>query len=132
MKGWRFVYLPEVVCPAELPVDINAFKTQQNRWTMGAIQTAKKMLPTIWKSPLPLKVKVEATFHLTGCVGYVLAAALSLLLPMSLYFRTYSHWPITGVLEAIALAGTTGSLGVFYAICQRDLHLDWKFRLRNI
>jgi len=42
MKGWQFVYLPDVVCPAELPVDINAFKTQQNRWTMGAIQTAKK------------------------------------------------------------------------------------------
>ena len=75
MKGWKFMYMPDLVCPAELPVDINAFKTQQNRWTMGAIQTAKKMLPTIWKSPLPLKVKVEATFHLTACVGYLLAAA---------------------------------------------------------
>ena len=96
MKGWKFIFLPDVVCPAELPVDINAFKTQQNRWTMGAIQTAKKMLPTIWRSPLPLKVKVEATFHLTACVGYLLAAALSALLPLSLYFRTYSHWPLTG------------------------------------
>src|SRR6266700_7135944 len=76
MNGWRFMYLPEVVCPAELPVDINAFKTQQNRWTMGAIQTAKKMLPTIWRAPLSLKVKIEATFHLTACMGYLLAAAL--------------------------------------------------------
>ena len=75
MKGWRFMYLPDVVCPAELPVDINAFKTQQNRWTMGASQTAKKMLPTIWRSPLPLKVKVEATFHLTACAGYLLGGA---------------------------------------------------------
>src|SRR5205814_10518966 len=93
MKGWRFMYLPDVVCPAELQVDINAFKTQQNRWTMGAIQTAKKMLPVIWRSSLGLKVKVEATFHLTACVGYLLAAVLSVLLPLSLYFRAYSRWP---------------------------------------
>ena len=132
MKGWRFMFLPDVVCPAELPVDINAFKTQQSRWTTGAVQTAKKMLPTIWKSPLPLKVKVEATFHLTACVGYVLAAALSILLPLSLYFRTYSHWPLTGYLEGLAMAGTTASLGIFYAICQKDLHVDWKTRLRNL
>jgi cellulose synthase/poly-beta-1,6-N-acetylglucosamine synthase-like glycosyltransferase len=132
MKGWKFIFLPDVVCPAELPVDINAFKTQQSRWTTGAVQTARKMLPTIWKSPLPLKVKVEATFHLTACVGYVLAAVLSLMLPLSLYFRTYSHWPLTGYLEGLALAGTTVSLGIFYAICQRDLHMDWKARLRNL
>jgi cellulose synthase/poly-beta-1,6-N-acetylglucosamine synthase-like glycosyltransferase len=132
MKGWQFVYLPDVVCPAELPVDINAFKTQQNRWTMGAIQTAKKMLPTIWRSPLPLKVKVEATFHLTACMGYLLAAALSVILPLSLFFRAYNHWPLTGLVEGVALAATTVSLFIFYTICQRDLHLDWKFRLRNL
>ena len=132
MKGWRFMYLPDVVCPAELPVDINAFKTQQNRWTMGAIQTAKKMLPTIWRSPLPLKVKVEATFHLTACVGYLLVAVLSVLLPLSPYFRTYSHWPMLGFFEAISLSATTLSLFIFYAICQRELHKDWKLRLRNL
>jgi cellulose synthase/poly-beta-1,6-N-acetylglucosamine synthase-like glycosyltransferase len=132
MKGWKFMYLPEVVCPAELPVDINAFKTQQNRWTMGAIQTAKKMLPTIWRAPLPLMVKVEATFHLTACVGYLLAAALSVLLPLSLYFRARNHWPITGAVEGTALAATTISLFIFYAICQKDLHTDWKIRLRNL
>ncbi len=132
MKGWRFMYLPEVVCPAELPVDINAFKTQQNRWTMGAIQTAKKMLPTIWRSPLPLHVKIEATFHLTACMGYLLAAVLSVLLPLSLYFRAYSHWPLTALLEGVAMAATTLSLFIFYAICQKDLHVDWKMRLRNL
>jgi cellulose synthase/poly-beta-1,6-N-acetylglucosamine synthase-like glycosyltransferase len=132
MKGWKFVYLPDVVCPAELPVDINAFKTQQNRWTMGAIQTAKKILPTIWRSPLPLKVKVEATFHLTACVGYLLAAVLSVLLPLSLYFRRFSHWPLTGLLEGLTLVATTLSLGIFYAICQKDLYVDWKTRLRNL
>ncbi|HVO33658.1 MAG TPA: cellulose synthase family protein, partial [Elusimicrobiota bacterium] len=132
MKGWRFVYLPEVVCPAELPVDIHAFKTQQNRWTMGAIQTAKKMLPTIWRASLPLKVKVEATFHLTACIGYLLAAAFSVLMPLSLYFRSRNHWPVTGMIEVVALVGTTISMGLFYGICQRELHADWKPRLRNL
>lgn len=132
MNGWKFLFLPEVICPAELPVDINAFKTQQNRWTMGAIQTAKKMLPRIWKSPVSLKVKIEATFHLTACVGYILMAVLSLLLPLSLYFRRQSHWPLTGPLEGFALLATTLSVFIFYAICQRDLYPNWKSRLRNL
>jgi cellulose synthase/poly-beta-1,6-N-acetylglucosamine synthase-like glycosyltransferase len=132
LKGWRFMFLPEVVCPAELPVDINAFKTQQNRWTIGAIQTAKKVLPTIWRSSLSLKVKLEATFHLTACVGYLLVALLSVLLPLSLYFRTQISWPLTGMFEGLALAATTVSLGIFYAVCQRDLYPDWKLRIRNL
>lgn len=132
MKGWRFLFLPDVVCPAELPVDINAFKTQQNRWTMGAIQTARKVLPTLWRSDLPLKVKVEATFHLTGCVGYLLVAALSVFLPLSMLFRARMNFPVMGAFEGVALAITTFSLGVFYAVCQRDLYPDWTFRLRNL
>jgi cellulose synthase/poly-beta-1,6-N-acetylglucosamine synthase-like glycosyltransferase len=132
MKGWRFVFLPDVVCPAELPVDINAFKTQQSRWTIGAIQTARKMLPTIWRSPLGWKVKIEATFHLTACVGYMLMAVLSILLPVSLYFRSHSNWPLTGLLEGLALMATTLSVGIFYGVCQRDLYPNWKARLKNL
>jgi cellulose synthase/poly-beta-1,6-N-acetylglucosamine synthase-like glycosyltransferase len=132
MKGWRFVFLPDVVCPAELPVDINAFKTQQHRWTLGAIQTAKKMLPPIWRSHWPLKVKIEATFHLTACVGYMLMVAVSLLLPLSLFFRTQIHWPVVMMIERLALVGTTASVVLYYAVCQRDLHTDWKSRIRNL
>jgi cellulose synthase/poly-beta-1,6-N-acetylglucosamine synthase-like glycosyltransferase len=132
MKGWQFIFLPDVVCPAELPVDINAFKTQQHRWTLGAIQTAKKMLPPIWKSRQSLKVKIEATFHLTACVGYMLMVAISLMLPLSLYFRTQVQWPLISILERWALIATTSSVIAFYAVCQRDLHPDWKFRIRNL
>ena len=132
MQGWHFIFLPEVVCPAELPVDINAFKTQQHRWTVGAIQTAKKMLPPIWRSALPLKVKVEATFHLTACVGYMLMVAISLLLPLSLYFRTQVHWPVMVPIERVALIATSTSILLFYVVCQRDLYPDWKLRIRNL
>jgi len=60
MKGWNFIFLPEVISPAEVPVDMNAFKSQQHRWAKGSIQTAKKLLPAIMRSNLPFKVKREA------------------------------------------------------------------------
>ena len=132
MRGWRFVFLPEVVCPAELPVDINAFKTQQHRWTLGAIQTAKKMLPSIWRGALPLKVKVEATFHLTACLGYVLMVAMSLVVPLNLYFRAQVHWPWVAGVERWVLIGSCASVVLFYAVCQRELHPDWRIRIRNL
>ena len=50
LAGWKFIFLPDVVTPAELPVDMNGFKSQQHRWTKGSIQTCKKLLPKIWRS----------------------------------------------------------------------------------
>jgi len=64
MKGWRFIFLCDLVTPAELPVDVNGFKTQQHRWTKGSIQTCKKMLGPVWRSKQPLAIKLEATVHL--------------------------------------------------------------------
>jgi cellulose synthase/poly-beta-1,6-N-acetylglucosamine synthase-like glycosyltransferase len=81
LKGWRFVYLPQIVAPAELPVEMNSFKTQQFRWAKGSIQTMRKLLPMIWRAKLPWKVKSEALFHLTNNFAYgflVLLAMLSL------------------------------------------------------
>jgi cellulose synthase/poly-beta-1,6-N-acetylglucosamine synthase-like glycosyltransferase len=60
MKGWRFVFLQDVVSPAEIPVEMNAFKSQQHRWAKGSIQTCKKLLPKILASDLPLSIKVES------------------------------------------------------------------------
>jgi hypothetical protein len=50
LRGWKFTYLNDVTSPAELPSEINALKSQQFRWTKGAIETARKMLPSVWKS----------------------------------------------------------------------------------
>ncbi|HMK38878.1 MAG TPA: cellulose synthase family protein, partial [Bacteroidota bacterium] len=66
LRGWKFKYLNNVTSPAELPSEINALKSQQFRWTKGAIETARKILPHVWKSKLPLKIKIHATFHLTN------------------------------------------------------------------
>ena len=66
--------------PAELPVDMNGFKTQQHRWTKGSIQVCKKVLPEIWRSNASLPIKIEATFHLTSNFAYLLLIVLCFLI----------------------------------------------------
>ena len=72
MKGWQFIYRPEIHCPSEIPEDMGSFKIQQHRWAKGAIEVMKKLLPAIWKANIPQKTKIEATFHLTGNLSYLL------------------------------------------------------------
>lgn len=79
IKGWRFVYLTDLVTPAELPVEMNGFKTQQHRWTKGTIQTCLKVLGKVWKAELPLYVKLEATLHLTCNFAYLMVVPLCFL-----------------------------------------------------
>jgi cellulose synthase/poly-beta-1,6-N-acetylglucosamine synthase-like glycosyltransferase len=92
LAGWRFVFLDDLVSPAELPMDMNGFKSQQHRWTKGAIQTAKKLLIPIFKSDLPLKVKIEAFFHLTSSTVYLYMTLLSLLLFPAIVLTTPDHY----------------------------------------
>jgi glycosyltransferase involved in cell wall biosynthesis len=65
LKGWRILYRPDLVCPAELPVLITGFKSQQRRWAKGSIQTAIKLLPAVLRAPLPAWVKYQGFIHLT-------------------------------------------------------------------
>src|SRR5437667_11580 len=83
LKGWKFVYLQDVECPAELPIEMTAFKTQQARWAKGLIQTGRKILPRVLKSDQPFHVKLEAWYHLTANLSYPLMVVLSVLLPPS-------------------------------------------------
>lgn len=85
LAGWRFVFDPGVVVPAELPETMSAFRTQQRRWAKGALQTARKLLPRISRAPLPWPIKQEAFVHLTANATYPLLLALAtLLLPLLL------------------------------------------------
>ncbi len=65
LAGWKIDYCIDLACPAELPNTINSLKAQQRRWATGSIQTAVKLLPRIWRAPLKLSQKLEATIHLT-------------------------------------------------------------------
>jgi hypothetical protein len=80
LAGWRFVFDGTLEAPAELPAEVEALKAQQRRWTKGSIQTARKLLPAVWRSARPFGVKLEATLHLTGNASYPLLLVLGLLL----------------------------------------------------
>jgi cellulose synthase/poly-beta-1,6-N-acetylglucosamine synthase-like glycosyltransferase len=79
LMGWRFVYLLDEDAPAEIPVEINAFKAQQRRWAKGVMQVGIKLYRRIWGAPLPLRVKLEMFFRLTGNISYPLMIVVSLL-----------------------------------------------------
>ena len=92
LKGWKFVYLQDVECPAELPIEMTAFKTQQARWAKGLIQTGRKILPRVLKSDQPFHVKLEAWYHLTANLSYPLMVVLSVLLLPAMVIRFYQGW----------------------------------------
>ena len=83
LKDWKFVYLPHVICPAEIPSSMLAFKSQQHRWTKGTIQNAFKHIPKILSAKIPAKVKLESFFHLTS-------PAVSLLMFITMCLLSYS------------------------------------------
>ena len=121
LAGWKFIFLPDVITPAELPVDMNGFKSQQHRWTKGSVQTCKKLLPTIWRSRLPLTIKIEATAHLTSNFAYLLLACLCVLLHPS-SGGPQPGWIRTVLLDAPIFMTASVSVAVFYICAQRELN----------
>jgi hypothetical protein len=119
LRGWNFVYVQDAVAPAELPVEMGAFKSQQHRWAQGSAQTARKLLPSILASRLPVRVKLESLFHLTSNAGYVLMLALAILMGPAVWFRRGAPWAQLAAVDLPLIALSLGSIGVFYAISQR-------------
>lgn len=129
LRGWKFVFLPELTSPAELPPEMNSFKAQQHRWTKGGAQTCVKMLPRVLREAGDWRVKVEAFFHLTSGFVYVLMLALSLLLGPALIYKLAadpapeSPWRV-GMDFALFIIGTGSALS-FYIVSQRRLERSW-------
>jgi cellulose synthase/poly-beta-1,6-N-acetylglucosamine synthase-like glycosyltransferase len=118
LAGWRFLYLPEVGVPSELPVDVNGFKGQQHRWAKGSIQTGRKLLPTILRADVPKRVKLEALVHLTNNLAYPLMVALSLLVFPAMVARRGGGLGEILLLDLPLFLGATVSVLVFYAASQ--------------
>jgi cellulose synthase/poly-beta-1,6-N-acetylglucosamine synthase-like glycosyltransferase len=121
LKGWKFVYLQDVECPAELPVEMTAFKTQQARWAKGLIQTGKKILPRVLKSDLPFHVKFEAWYHMTANLSYPLMIVLSVLLLPAMIIRFYQGWFQMLYIDLPLFMASTFSISSFYLVSQREL-----------
>jgi cellulose synthase/poly-beta-1,6-N-acetylglucosamine synthase-like glycosyltransferase len=133
LKGWQFIFLPEVISPAEVPVDMNAFKSQQHRWAKGSIQTGKKLLPTILKSDLPFAVKREAFFHLTNNMAYLLMVLLSVLMPLSMVVRFNHGLYGTLFLDLPFFLTATASVCVFYVATERERGVEgWWGRVKYL
>jgi cellulose synthase/poly-beta-1,6-N-acetylglucosamine synthase-like glycosyltransferase len=130
MRGWKFVFVPDVVAPAEVPVEMNAFKSQQHRWAKGSIQTCLKLLPQILHADLPLKVKAEAFFHLTANFNYLLMSLLSILMFPAMVIRYQMGWYEMLLIDIPLFFAATMSVCNFYIVCQREVHTDWVSRLR--
>jgi len=136
LRGWRFIYLPNLTSPAELPPEMNAFKAQQHRWTKGIAQTCVKLLPTILVSDRNWKIKLESCFHLTsGCV-YILVVLLSLLIGPALISKLIleeAEYPLWRLICDLGLFYVgTGSALSFYIVSQRQIKRSWGDTLRYI
>ena len=128
MKGWKFKYLVNFTSPAELPSDIFALKSQQFRWTKGAIETAKKIFPVVLKSDMSFKLKVQSFIHLCSNLAYpfILIAAL-LNLPVMLVKLTGEYDTIFKFMSLFIFAFISSFL--FYLYSQKDVYPDWQNRM---
>ncbi len=128
LVGWKFLYLPEVECPSELPVDMNAFKVQQARWAKGLIQTSKKILPRLLCNPgVSPREKLEAWWHLTANISYPLMIVLCILLLPAMIVRFYQGWFQMLYLDLPLFIAATMSVSSFYMVAQRELYpRAWK------
>src|SRR6202166_2911559 len=122
LKGWKFLYLPDVECASELPVDMNAFKAQQARWAKGLMQTAIKILPRVLRSDEPSHIKAEAVFHLTANISYPFMVILSTLLLPAMIVRFYQGWIQMLVIDLPLFLASTCSISSFYLVAQKELH----------
>jgi cellulose synthase/poly-beta-1,6-N-acetylglucosamine synthase-like glycosyltransferase len=131
LRGWKFVFLNDVTSPAELPAEINALKSQQFRWTKGAIEVAKKILPTVWKSDLPFEVKLQSTVHLGANIVFPFIILVALLnVPLMIIKHTSGgvyDWYFT-LMGFFTISSV--STFAFYSCAQYAVHeKDWTKRI---
>jgi cellulose synthase/poly-beta-1,6-N-acetylglucosamine synthase-like glycosyltransferase len=137
LEGWRFLYLPELAVPSELPVDINGFKSQQHRWAKGSVQTGRKLLGRVLRSRLPGRVKLEAFVHLTNNLSYPLMVLLALLIFPAMVLRKGTQLSTLLLVDLPLFLGATVSVLVFYllsqiALARIDADTSWRRQIRYL
>ncbi|PJA95458.1 MAG: glycosyl transferase family 2 [Ignavibacteriales bacterium CG_4_9_14_3_um_filter_34_10] len=128
LRGWKFIFLRDITTPAELPAEINSLKAQQFRWTKGAVETGKKLLPMVWKSDQPMRIKLQSTFHLSNNIvfPFVLIAGI-LNVPLIFIKNSGPYDMIFNFMSVFVLAFISSFL--FYLNAQKDVHVDWRKRI---
>jgi len=123
IKGWNFVYRPEIQSPSEIPESMRAFKVQQHRWAKGTIEVMKKILPDILKAKISVRNKIEASLHLTANITYLLMFVDSLffLLP-AVHIRQEMGTSLLAWLDLPIFAFASLSHAYFFMSGQKRLH----------
>lgn len=128
LRGWRFKFLNDVTSPAELPSEINALKSQQFRWTKGAIETARKILPQVWRSDLPLEKKIHATFHLSNNIVFPFILVAGILNVPLIFIKHQGGYEMYFAIMTVFVFAFLGSF-FFYLYSQKDVYQDWQKRM---
>lgn len=128
LKGWKFIYLRDYTTPAELPAEMNALKAQQFRWTKGAIETAKKMLPEVWKAKIPIRVKLQSTFHLTNNIVFPFILLAGILNVPLIFIKNSGPYDNFFNFMSIFVIAFISSF-VFYLMAQKNVHEDWRKKI---
>lgn len=128
LNGWKFIYLRDITTPAELPAEMNALKAQQFRWTKGAIETAKKLLPTVWKSKIPLRVKLQSTFHLTNNIVFPFILIAGILNVPLIFIKNSGPYAIFFNFMSVFVIAFISSF-LFYLFAQKDVYTDWRKKI---
>jgi cellulose synthase/poly-beta-1,6-N-acetylglucosamine synthase-like glycosyltransferase len=128
LAGWRAKYLPDVVCPSEIPADMHSLKAQQFRWTKGSQETARKILPRLWRAPLPASVKIEGTLHLLSSLAYPLLIVLTVLSPFVILAAGVDHLKIIWPISLYYLMAFSGTFFCYYTAA-RVLGGSWRQRI---
>ncbi|MCK4342854.1 MAG: glycosyltransferase family 2 protein [Phycisphaerae bacterium] len=135
LRGWKFVFLPQMTSPAELPPEMNAFKAQQHRWTKGGAQTCVKLLPRVLGSDVKWWIKLESFFHLTSGAVYVMVVLLSLLIGPTLIAKLLLKTPQSPWVmwfEFMLFVIGFGSTSIFYIVSQQQLQRGWWYGIRFV
>lgn len=94
LRGWKFLYREDVGSPAELPVAMNAIKSQQYRWMKGAAECARKLIMKVLRSPnVSLSMKIHAFYHLFSSATFILVLVLGIMSVPLIYVRSrHPEW----------------------------------------
>ncbi len=125
LRGWIGRYAREIVTPAELPVNVNGFRKQQHRWARGSLECARKLMPKIWRAPVDLRLKIQASLHLTGYAVHLLLGLMTILYPfvvqLAVRFPGLSYLFGFGYFFSLTALAPT----LFFAVGQQQLRRSW-------
>ncbi len=114
LRGWRGVYLLDVVAPSELPEAVISFKRQQARWARGTVQCLRKLTGRLLSSALSPARKATGLMHLSGYMTYPFLLVLAISSPL-LAIEAHGARVIPGWMSLISLAGLLPMVSMFVA-----------------